>query len=106
MFVQTFQAFAAVSVAASGGTADYEFSGNVRRCRVVGESAGADISLALQSSVNGGVTWHDVATYAAGSAVGAQAVEELCDAALRLRATNANAISAQNVSASVVLQSD
>lgn len=105
MFVQTLQAFNNVSLAANGGTASYEFSPG-RRCRVVGTAAGADVSVKLQTSPDGGTTWKDVATYAAGSVAQAQTVQELCDSRLRLLATNANATSAQSITAYVTVQAE
>lgn len=75
--------------------------GNIVRARVFIDSSGADITVKLQASADDGTTWHDVATYVAG-AVGVQAVIDLPGPLLRLRATNASAISAQSVTARIV----
>jgi hypothetical protein len=105
IYTTTQQAFDAVSIPASGGTAAYELSvASVKRLRVLGGSAGADVSLKVQTSGDGGTTWHDLATYAAGAVTGARTIVDVCDTDLRLLATNANPISAQSITAQVTMQ--
>lgn len=101
MFVSKQQAFNAQSIPAAG-TATFGFSGGVRRCRFVGTSAGANVSVKVQTTADGGTTWSDLATYAAGSVVGAQAVLELCDVELRLLASNAGA-AAESITGWIIL---
>lgn len=96
--------FNAQSVAASGSANSGTVDGtNVKRCRVLIDSAGADITVSLQASADGGTTWFSLASYAVG-ATGIQAVTELPGPLLRLRAANGNAVSAQSVTARIVTE--
>lgn len=97
---RVFPAFNATSVPTSS-SANSVSSGGADKCRVFIESAGADITVSLQASADGGTTWLQVAAYAAG-VTGIQAVSELPGPLVRLRAANANAISAQAVTAKIV----
>lgn len=93
-----------VSVAATGTENSTAVDADwARQGRVVIEAAGADITVTLQTSADSGTTWHDVTAYAL-AATGAQALEDLCDAKVRLSAANGHAISAQSVTARLVLQ--
>lgn len=97
----TTTAFNAVSVAASGTADSATVDGtDVTRARVVIDSSGANITVSLQSSADGGTTWHDVDSYAAG-VTGVQAVVELPGTLLRLRAANAG-VGAESVTAHLV----
>lgn len=98
---RVFPAFNATSVPNSS-SANSESSGCTDKCRVFIESAGADITVSLQASADGGTTWLQVAAYAAG-VTGVQAVADLPGPLVRLRAANAHALNAQAVTAKIVI---
>lgn len=91
-----------VSVAA-GGTADTTLDVDGQgRIRPVIDASGADITVTVDTSVDGGVTWHELASYAAGS-TGAQAIIDLPGVLVRMVASNAGA-GAQSRTASLLIE--
>ncbi len=101
-FVESTVMFDAVSIASSGSADSAAVIAEwARRARVIIPSSGADVTVKLQTSLDG-TSWHDLASYAV-AATGAQAVVDLCDRQLRLSASNAG-LSAQSVTAHLVLQ--
>lgn len=95
--------FNATSVAAAGtatsNTVDVDSQG---RLRPVIDQSGANISVTVETSADGGTTWHDLVAYAAG-ATGAQAIIDLPGVLVRAVASNAG-VGAETVTAHLLIE--
>lgn len=100
MAVQTKHVLDNVSVAAGGTEVSAWTSwGEARAIRVVVASAGANITVTLQGTVDGGTTVYDIATVA-----GTDSVRDLSDGLIRLKADNSGA-GAESIDAWLILRS-
>lgn len=78
---------AAIAALGSADSASYDAS-ELNRLRVVIQSSGANVTLSLRGSVDGGATWHEIQSYAAGE-TGIQTAVAMPGTLVQLHAENA-----------------